>query len=540
MLLLGVLLLSGTGYGIRAGLGHLREARPTGEVELFTVTRRSFPVTLQEEGELKAAQQIDIRCELEGKATIIRLVDEGKAVRKGDLLIEMASDEIDEKVRDTRSKEILAQSAFETARKELQILIEKNANDVRKADVKLSLARQAVSKYREGDAVQSRQEKQLAVDEAAYNLRRAKAQLSDSEDLYKQGFITGLEVENDRASAYQSQIKLQNARLALDVLNTYTIPMELQQKQSDLQDAEKELECKRKEAQASEEKLKAELQAKESDHKLAEEKLNKLLDQQKKTKILAPADGLVVYFKEEWWDESRIIKAGAMVHEQQILVQLPDTTSMKVTVRVHETKAEKLKRDLPAMIQIEGFTGRRFPGRVSKVAVLADSKDSWLNPNLKEYQTEVLLDGTFTELKPGVTAHVEIKLADLADVLAVPVQAVFGKGRKYYVFLRDGGHTRPVEVKPGLSSTEFVEIREGLKAGDRVCLAVADESRLMLPDDGAENKAGKWVAGTQPASTQPGSTQPASATQPASTRPASGPARPVESATAATSGRAPA
>lgn len=520
---IAVVLLAAVVAGGYQGVQWWRPVGPAVDIQLFTVTRRSFPVVLQEEGELKAAQQIDIRCELEGRATIIKLIDEGKAVKKDDLLIELACDEIDDKVREAESKEILARAAAEAAAKELQILIEKNVSEIRKAEVKHSLARQAVEKYEQGDAVQSRQEAQLAVDEASYNLKRSEETLADSEDLYKQGFVTRLEVDNDRATVYQNRIKLKNAELALEVLNKYTIPMDTQQKQSDMQEAQKEVQWKQSEAAASEEKLKAELTAKQSDHKLAQDKLAKLRDQKKKTRILAPADGLVVYFKEEWWDDSRIIKTGAQVHEQQILIQLPDTSRMKVVVRVHEAKAEDLKVGLPAMVRIEGLTGRQFPARVSKVAVLADSKDGWLNPNLKEYETEVLLDGAFTDLKPGVTAHVEIKVADLKDVLAVPVQAVFGKGRRYFVFVRNGEDIKPVEVQIGLSSAEFVEIKGGLQGGESVCLAVSEEAKLMLPEDSSEVGAGHWST-SQPADTQPAASQPASsqaaATQPTTTEPA--------------------
>ncbi|HOA71962.1 MAG TPA: HlyD family efflux transporter periplasmic adaptor subunit [Phycisphaerae bacterium] len=482
--------------------------------ELFTVSRRSFPVILQQKGELKAAKQIDIRCELQGRSTIIKLVEEGKSVRKGDLLVELASDEIEEKVREAESKELLARAALEATEKELQILKDKNHSELSKAKVKLSLATQALNKYREGDAIQAEQEKQLAVDEAAYNLRRAEATLADTEDLFKEGFVTRLEVENERATVYQNRIKLQNAELALQVLKKFTIPMEILQKESDLADAAKELEWKQKEAAASEAKLTAELEAKRGDHKLAKDKLAQMIDQKNKTRILAPADGLVVYFKEHWWDESDMIKTGAQVHEQRVLIQLPDTTSMKVVVRVHEAKAKTLKEGLPAMLQIEGLRDRQFTGRVSKIAVLADSKNSWLNPNIKEYETEVLLDGTHEELKPGLTAHVQIKLADLHDVLAVPVQSVFGKGSRFYVFTRDHAGIKPVEVKLGMASTEFVEITQGLQPGDQVLLAVPDEAKLLLPEDSEATKTATWSA-SQPAS--------APASQPAST-PASGPA----------------
>jgi hypothetical protein len=102
--------------------------------------------------------------------------------------------------------------------------------------------------------------------------------------------------------------------------------------------------------------------------------------------------------------------------------------------------------------------------------------------------------------------------------VAVPVQAAFGKGNKYFVFVHGDGPPRPTEVKLGLSSTEFVEITEGLKGGEKICLAVSDEVKLQLPEDTAEHKASKWSE-TRPATSQPTTTQPAG-TQPATTQPA--------------------
>ena len=130
-----------------------------------------------------------------------------------------------------------------------------------------------------------------------------------------------------------------------------------------------------------------------------DDKLTKLRDQKVKSRITAPSDGLVVYCREDW-DEEPKIKVGAQVVERQRMIELPDTSSMKASIRVPEAKIERLKLGLTATVQIEGFTGRRFTGKVSRIAVLADSRN-WFNRNLKEYETEILLDGRFTDLKPG-------------------------------------------------------------------------------------------------------------------------------------------
>jgi HlyD family secretion protein len=508
-----ILVVVAAGVGAYAGISRLGRSTRAQDIQLFKVTRRSFPVVLQEKGELKAENTNDIRCELEGKATILWLIDEGTTVRKGDKLVELASDEIDEKIRDAEIKVATSHAEYEAASKGLQILVDKNASEIRKAGVKLWLAEQALKKYKEGESVKSHQDAELALEKAVSLLQQARDKRVDSEELFKKEYITKYDLEQDRLAEASAEIELKTAKLALKILDEFTIPMDLAQKQSDVDEAGKELDRTKNEAQASEAKDRALVAAKESELKLNRDKLTKLQDQKKKTIILAPADGLVVYSQEYEWESENKLKTGVTVRERQKLIELPDTSVMKVKVRVHESKAEWLKLGLPATVEIEGVSGQRFTGRVSKIAALADNED-WLNRSVKEYRTEILLDGRFTKLKPNTSATVDILVTQLTNVLAVPVQSVFSKGEQHYVFVDDRSDVRPVEVQVGLSSIEYVEIKGGLREGQMVRLAPSDELRLKLPDGGGKDKK---VATTRPA-TRPAlsgqTTQPAS--QPAS------------------------
>ena len=463
--------------------GDWRKGPAVESVRLYTVVPRSFPVILQQKGELKSANLIEIRSEIEGRATIISLVPEGTLVKKGDLLVELASDETDDKIRDAEIKEATARAAYEAAAKGLEITQDANASQIRKTELDLHLAELALEKFTKGEAVQSRQVAKLAFEKAKSILERANANLVDSEQLFKQSFLTRLELENDRFTAYEADLEVKKANLALEVLEKYTIPMELSTRESAVTEAKKECERTRKSASATEAKLIADVGAKKSEFDLVQEKLAKLRDQKAKSKILAPADGLVVYARgDSWWRSETQIEKGATVHERQSLIELPDTTSMKVVIRVHEAQTEKLRLGLPANVEIEGFSGRIFSGKISKIAVLADSQNRYLNPNLKEYETEILLDGEFTELKPGITARAEILVAQVENALAVPVQCVFAKGKDYYVFLDQGGTGVPAKVEVGMASNEYVEIKSGLRSQQNVYLAVTDEMKLKLPE----------------------------------------------------------
>lgn len=474
------------------------------DIQLYTVTRKSFPILLTATGELKAANSVEVRSEVEGRATIISLVPEGTHVKQGDLLVELASDEIDEKIRDLEIKETVAAAAYEAAVKELEILKDKNQSEERKAALALDMARLSLEKYRKGESKELRKESEIAVKQAEQELQRAKDYLKDSEELFKEGFITRIERERDEFEAWKAENVLERTGVKAEVLEKWTIPMELQKKESDVEEAEAELERTKKASRASEEKAIAEVNAKKDELGIVRDKLNKAREQKKKTRIVAPADGLVVYYKEDWWDETRI-KTGTQLHERQQIIELPDTSSMKVVVRVHETQIERLKEGLTATITLEGYSGRQYPGKVIKIGTVADSAHRWMNPNTKEYLTEILIEGSTSDLKPGGTAKVDVLVTQLSDVVAVPVQAVFGKGGKYYVFVDERGNARPVEVEVGLASSEYVEIKKGLDVGQEVRLAITDEMKRRLPDDKEkEEKAGKGAGakrrGAPPAS----------------------------------------
>ncbi len=449
----------------------------------YKVVARSFPIVLEEKGELKAKKSVDIKNEIEGRTRIISLIPEGTLVKQGDTLIELASDELQEKLRQERLKETTAIAEVEAAQKEYDIQLDENASNIRKAELTVTIASLNLDKYRNGDWVKQLQDADLDLRRAEETLRRAKDKLEDSRKLAEKKYITRLELENDEFAAYEAEINLEKARLSKEILLKYTNPVDMQQKESDLREAEKELERVRKAAEANASKKKAALESKTTSLAFLQEQIRKYETQLSKAVIKAPSDGFVVYYTEYGrWGNDTQIREGAEVYERQTILTIPDPAVMTVALHIHEAKMDRLALGQTAEVEVEGFPGRVFGGKVSKIAMLADSRNRWLNPDLKEYETEVTLDTTDAELKPGVTAKARILVDRRDNVLAVPVQSIFSKGGKSYVFAESGGTAKPLEVQVGASSTEYVEILGGIKDGATIRLAVTDEMKRLLPE----------------------------------------------------------
>ncbi len=460
--------------------------RSTGAT-LFHIVPRDFSVVLKEKGELRAAKSTDVICEVEGRSTIISLIPEGSIVREGELLVELASNEIENRIRTEELKEANAISAFEAARSELDIQRDQNASDIRKAELQIELKNLELEKYRLGDWDQKSKDAQIAIDQAKISLDRRKQDFEAAKELYERKFITLTEYQESEFNYQKAIWDLEKAEKAKEVLENYTHVADLRLRESDLAEAIKEAERTRKNAEAEEAKKVHNLEGRQKELALTQDELAKLRRQKEKCRIFAPTQGLVVYYspasRGRWMMDNEQIKEGGEVRERQVLMQLPDTSSMIVTLRIHEAKTDKLNLGQPVRITVEGIPGKVFTGKVTKIAAVADSQSGWLNPDLKEYETVVTLDPTDEPLKPGVTAHAEILVENVEDKLAVPVQTVFTKAGRRYVFrVTKGNEVEPVPVRVGAIGTEWAEIVEGIAEEDRILQAIGDDHRRLIPD----------------------------------------------------------
>lgn len=112
--------------------------------------------------------------------------------------------------------------------------------------------------------------------------------------------------------------------------------------------------------------------------------------------------------------------------------------------------------------------GKDVPGRVTSVVTdpgAGRGEELFLLATVVPDEAGALLD-----LREGADVDIEVFDASRQDVLAVPVTALLAReGGGYAVEVqRSGGRLEVVRVSPGLYANELVEIRSGLREGDRV------------------------------------------------------------------------
>lgn len=449
---------------------------------LYTVEPTNLSIVLKEDGELKPKKSVDIKCELEGQTTILWVVEESTRVNKGDLIVELASDAIKERLDTEEIQLRQIESSYAAAEQDLSITRNENASKIKKCQIDYEIAQLEYERYTKGDYQRDLQTAEINIKQSEMEVERKQDELDKNQKLFDRGFVNLSKIEQLEFELEKAKMTLNKNELAKEILLAYEKPKNDKEKQSNMEQAGQELEREQQRAASREQQAVAKVEEQKALLEMRRNRVQRLRDQYGKCKIYAPMDGIVQYPSGDggWRNETRIA-AGEKVYEGQTILKLPDTDTMLVNARVHEADRHRVKEGMPCLIKVPAVPDRTFSGRVASIAKFADTANRWLNPDLKEHTTEIILDQTDAPLSPGDSAEIQILIEEVDSVLAVPIQCVFVRGAKSYVFVQRGGSTDYVEVEAGRSSSSKIEIVNGLSAGDRVLMHVAEELTAMLP-----------------------------------------------------------
>ena len=496
-LAVGAVAALAVGIAVWAGMtGKSREA--TASSKTAVAVREPLVVSITESGEVDAKRSIVVRCEVENSGTVIWVIEEGTLVKEGDELVRLDSANLEENCRSQEMATKTAKAAFEKAEKAYLIAESNRESLLAEAALAVKFALLDLRKYLGADladavvgaegrtdfdtlvndsrlggaALQEKRKLESDIDLAQEEVKRAVSTVEWTRKLEERGYVTGTELEADELAARRKDVALGQAKTALDLFLKYEFPKMAEQYYTDWLEAGRERDRVDARTQSELDTTKTDLENNREALRLEETNLEKVREQLAATIIKAPQPGMVVYHTESGrrWGSNEPLEAGSTVRHQQALIKLPDLSEMSVAVRLHESVVKQVDTNDQALVRIEALPDERLTGKVTKIAVMPDRTNWWLNPGLKTYSTEVTLDETPKGLKPGMSAQVEILIDRRDDVLQVPISAVHVEKGFQVVYVETGGGIETRRVTAGLSNQQRVEVVEGLEAGERVYL----------------------------------------------------------------------
>ncbi len=233
-------------------------------------------------------------------------------------------------------------------------------------------------------------------------------------------------------------------------------------------------------------------------------------------RFLAPFDGVVSALNVE---EGEIVITGTMNNPGTQILVVSDLSRMLVRADVDETDVVDMGIAQKAKITVDAMPDTSYAGTVAEIGSTAKRNvTAAVVEGQTNFEVKVEFDHTVPEVRPGMTADVEIETATQIKALGVPIQAVVVRaerdleraakktaakperrrrseaiaaeddtiGRKDKeiagVFVVRDGTAKFIPVRTGIASETMIEVIGELKAGESVVAGPYKALRELKPE----------------------------------------------------------
>ncbi|MEZ4576897.1 MAG: efflux RND transporter periplasmic adaptor subunit [Desulfobacterales bacterium] len=433
--------------------------------------RQDFAIDVNTIGTLDAARSNMVTSSLKGgQSKIIHLIEDGTWVEKDDLLVQLDPLPFEEEILrlkgDIKSLEAAADAKnqlFEWEKSQVEKELNTAQFNVRKAELELT-------KYRSGEGPLQLAKFQEEIDTIAAEKTKYSNYLNDLIELRAKGYDQPTEIAKSETEVEKLDKKLASAREKSINYKTHVYPSLLEEYQANVEHAKMLLDQTRK----------------GSVHKIAQAKsaldevtagldnLHKRLEQTQKqlgeTTITAPSEGIVILYETFRDGQHRKPRVGDTVLQNQPILYLPDISSMIVKTSIREVDLHKVSTGQPCTLSVAAYPQKKLAGTVSFIGALASDKRGG-NSGAKYFQMTVAVTTADSDLRPGMTARVNILTEKVENALTLPLYAVFEENDGCYCFQTENRTFERKYLTLGRRNEDFVEILDGIKEFDRVSIA---------------------------------------------------------------------
>lgn len=172
----------------------------------------------------------------------------------------------------------------------------------------------------------------------------------------------------------------------------------------------------------------------------------------------------------------RQVSPGQLISTGAVITTLDDVSKIKVDFSLPEVQMASLKVNLAIEARSDAYPDQLFTGRVISV-------DSRVDVNSRSIAAQAEIDNPDNTLRPGMLLEINV-LQSQRSALVIPELALQQIGSESFVYrVTLDGNAEKTIVKPGSRSFGFVEIAQGLKAGDRI---VVEGTSKLRPGQGVK------------------------------------------------------
>ncbi len=241
-----------------------------------------------------------------------------------------------------------------------------------------------------------------------------------------------------------------------------------------------------------EEKLRTDRVAAEADVAARKQKREKALYEVRQAErslealaLHAPVDGMVSLLQ-NWrgggmFGQAPEWRQGDRAWPGAGIAELPDLNTMRVSAQIEEADRGRLRPGQSVEVRVDAVPDKQFSGRVEEISTLARLDfSSWPPP--KNFTLLVQLGESEARLRPGMSASARVITDKLRDSILIPAEAVFYKAGRIVVYVFRGSEFEERPITVARRNASQVQVARGVQPGERV--ATRDPS-LFQPPAGA-------------------------------------------------------
>ena len=422
---------------------------------LHKVEKSDFEAFITEPGEVASSSNVEIKCLVKSHGSpgtaILKICKDGIRVKKGDLLIQFDDSLL--------QNQVLGQ----------KIVVANDETQFIQANNNLENAKRTLTQYTEGLYAQEHEVLESQLYGAQAELERSSTRLEGYRELRKNGFISAADLRAEEFTVEKSKRDLSVAKKKLDVYERFTRAKMIGGYEAEIK------------------KQQANVQAATSTLELSRQREAEIKQQISNCKVLAPADGQVVYANDpDRRGDPIVIKEGTVIRENQVVIRLPDFDKMQVDVKINESHYKRVNPGNQVRIELDADPEHPLEGKVKEIAK-APFPVRWHGAPI-EYGAVVTIMDPPSTLRPNNRAKVKITFESRDDVLQVPLAAVIEHEDRHYCLVREDDKWRQQVIKIGQNNNDQVIVEKGLKEGDQVSMTpFRFIERTDLPDKETES-----------------------------------------------------
>jgi HlyD family secretion protein len=218
---------------------------------------------------------------------------------------------------------------------------------------------------------------------------------------------------------------------------------------------------------------------------ISQANLDQAQDQLEKCTIRAPMRGVITKLNSEAGEN---VVIGTMNSAGTVIMVISDLSAIEIEAEVDETDIAAVRINQNVKISLDAFPDTTFKGHVIEVGNSAKSADvySTSTSSVTNFLVKILIEDVVANIKPGMTASVDITTASRDSVVKIPSSAVVM--RPEGTEKEDVSIKKPKKSKAQVAADEELALSKDIKEIDGVFIVRGNKARFMPVSTGIRDQ----------------------------------------------------